>query len=158
MSRLARIVVPGVPHYVAQRGNRDLEVFFGEADYQRYLADVAEACAKAGTAVWAYCLLPNRVHFILLPRSADGLPPPWPSRTAVTRDGSTAGRAGTAISGRSVSNPSRSTRAGSATSPATSSRVPCGPAWRAAPSPGPGRAPAPIWPAPTTAWSRSLRS
>ena len=73
MTRLARIVVPGVPHYITQGGNRDLEVFFGEADYQHYLADVAAACAKAGTAVWAYCLLPDRVHFILLPQTADGL-------------------------------------------------------------------------------------
>ena len=73
MSRLARIVVPGLPHYVAQRGNRDLEVFFGEGDYQAYLADLAASCAKAGAQVWAYCLLPSLVQLILLPHGADGL-------------------------------------------------------------------------------------
>ncbi len=42
MSRLARIVVPGVPHHVTQRGNRGLETFFSEADYQAYVALMAE--------------------------------------------------------------------------------------------------------------------
>ena len=73
MSRLARVVIPGVPHFVAQRGNRDLEVFFNEGDYQTYLASLEASCVKAGTQIWAYSLLPNRVLFILLPRGSDGL-------------------------------------------------------------------------------------
>ncbi len=73
MSRLARVVVPGVPHYVIQRGNRDLEVFFAEADYQAYLVDLEVSCGKAGTQVWAYGLMPSRVEFILLPGDEDGL-------------------------------------------------------------------------------------
>lgn len=73
MTRLARVVVPGLPHFVAQRGNRDLEVFFTEGDYQAYLADLEVSCAKSGTQVWAYALLPSRVAFILLPGHRDGL-------------------------------------------------------------------------------------
>ena len=33
MSRLARIVVPGAPHHVTQRGNRRQPVFFEDGDY-----------------------------------------------------------------------------------------------------------------------------
>jgi putative transposase len=32
MARLARVVIPHVPHHVTQRGNRRLPVFFGEDD------------------------------------------------------------------------------------------------------------------------------
>ncbi len=73
MARLARIVAPGLPHHVTQRGNRGLETFFSEADYQAYLGLLAESCAKAATEVWAYCLMPNHVHLILVPSHPDGL-------------------------------------------------------------------------------------
>jgi putative transposase len=73
MARLARIVAPGLPHHVTQRGNRRLETFFSEADYQAYIELLAESCAKAATEVWAYCLMPNHVHLILVPSHPDGL-------------------------------------------------------------------------------------
>ena len=73
MARLARVVVPGVPHHVTQRGNRRLETFFEAADYKAYLELMAESCAAARVAVWAYCLMPNHVHLVLVPRDADGL-------------------------------------------------------------------------------------
>ncbi len=73
MARLARVVAPGLPHHVTQRGNRRLETFFSEADYQAYLGLLAESCAKAATEVWAYCLMPNHVHLILVPSHPDGL-------------------------------------------------------------------------------------
>ena len=38
MPRMARVVVPGVPHHVTQRGNRREDVFHTDADRQRYLA------------------------------------------------------------------------------------------------------------------------
>ena len=68
MARLARLVVPGIPHHVTQRGNRRETTFFEDADYRLYRDLLAEAAAKAGAAVWAYCLLPNHVHVILTPR------------------------------------------------------------------------------------------
>jgi putative transposase len=73
MPRLARLVVPGVPHHVTQRGNRRLPTFFGEGDYALYRHLIREGCAKAGTAVWAWCLMPNHVHLILVPSAEDGL-------------------------------------------------------------------------------------
>ncbi len=73
MARLARVVVPGMPHHVTQRGNRSQRTFFGNDDYRSYRALLAEHCAKAGVAVWAYCLMPNHVHLVLVPEQVDGL-------------------------------------------------------------------------------------
>ncbi len=73
MARLARVVIPGVPHHVTQRGNRRLGVFFEDSDYEAYLALLRAWCAKAGTEIWAYCLMPNHVHLILTPSNPDGL-------------------------------------------------------------------------------------
>lgn len=73
MARLARVVVAGVPHHVTQRGNRRQAVFFSDEDYLAYRALLAEGCRAAGVDVWAYCLMPNHVHLILVPSQADGL-------------------------------------------------------------------------------------
>ena len=73
MARLARIVVPDVPHHVTQRGNRRLDVFFGEDDYAAYVDLVSQACKAEDVTCLAWCLMPNHVHLILVPRSADGL-------------------------------------------------------------------------------------
>ena len=72
MARLARVVVPELPHHVTQRGNRRQQTFFGDADDQAYKDLVAKHCGKAGVAVWAYCLMPNHVHLILVPGSLEG--------------------------------------------------------------------------------------
>lgn len=67
MARLARAVVPGIPHHITQRGNRRQEVFFGADDYGFYRGALAERCADEGVEVLAYCLMPNHVHLILVP-------------------------------------------------------------------------------------------
>lgn len=73
MTRLARVVAPGVPHHVTQRGNRRQTTFFNDADYAAYLDLLAEQLAGAAVALWAYCLMPNHVHLILVPETEDGL-------------------------------------------------------------------------------------
>lgn len=73
MARLARIVVPGVPHHVTQRGNRRQPVFFGESDYRAYLSLLAKHARAAGVGIWAWCLMPNHVHLMLTPSEPDGL-------------------------------------------------------------------------------------
>jgi REP-associated tyrosine transposase len=73
MPRAPRLVLPGIPHHVTQRGSRRQPTFFSDADYARYLALLRYWCAKSGTAVWAWCLMPNHVHLILVPARADGL-------------------------------------------------------------------------------------
>ena len=73
MARLPRVVIPGIPHHITQRGNRRERVFFEDADYQLYLDLLTDAAAGAQTAIWGYCLMPNHVHIIAVPRDEDGL-------------------------------------------------------------------------------------
>jgi putative transposase len=73
MARLARAVFPGVPHHVTQRGNGRARTFFGDGDYQLYRSLLTANCAAAGVAVWAWVLMPNHVHLILVPSDEDGL-------------------------------------------------------------------------------------
>ncbi|HEV7658466.1 MAG TPA: hypothetical protein VGO55_01345 [Allosphingosinicella sp.] len=73
MPRTARLVVPDAPHLVTQRGDRGRRVFFSDADYGLYLDLLGEACGEAGTAIWAWCLMPDRVHLVLVPAHVDGL-------------------------------------------------------------------------------------
>lgn len=73
MARLARVVVPGAPHHVTQRGNRRQQTFFCDDDYGLYRDLIAGSCRKADVEVWAYCLMPNHVHLILTPQTEDGL-------------------------------------------------------------------------------------
>ena len=73
MSRLARMVVPGLPHHVTQRGNRREAVFFEDGDQQIYCDMLAEQARKFSVEVWAYCLMPNHVHLVLTPHGEDGM-------------------------------------------------------------------------------------
>ena len=62
-----------MPHHVTQRGNRRQQTFFGEEDYQHYLELIWRFCRAEQVAIWAYCLMPNHVHLIVVPRSAESL-------------------------------------------------------------------------------------
>jgi putative transposase len=73
MARLARVVAPGFPHHITQRGNRGQPTFFCDEDYQSYLELMGQWCAAHQVEILAYCLMPNHVHLIAVPRSADGL-------------------------------------------------------------------------------------
>ena len=73
MPKMARLVVPGYPHHVTQRGSRRQTTFFGEPDYKTYVNLLASHRVAAGVEVWAYCLMPNHVHLVLVPREADSL-------------------------------------------------------------------------------------
>lgn len=73
MARLPRVVLPGIPHHVTQRGNRREPTFFEDGDYELYLDLLSEAAARSGVAIWSYCLMPNHVHIVAVPRDEDGL-------------------------------------------------------------------------------------
>lgn len=73
MPRTARVVVPGVPHHVTQRGNRGQDVFFAADHRERYLGWLAHYSQRYGLKVWAYCLMTNHVHFVVVPRAEDSM-------------------------------------------------------------------------------------
>jgi putative transposase len=65
--------VPGLPNHVTQRGNRRQETSLSGADYLLYRNLMAEWCEREGVEIWAYCLMPNHVHLIAVPESAEAL-------------------------------------------------------------------------------------
>jgi putative transposase len=73
MARLARIVIPGIPHHVTQRGNGRQQTFFCEDDYAFYCNLLRIYCAEHKVAIWAWVLMPNHVHLILVPETKDSL-------------------------------------------------------------------------------------
>ena len=73
MPRIARIVIPGLPHHVTQRGNRREPIFFEVGDQDVYCDLIAAELRKYGVEVWAYCLMPNHVHLVLVPKDDIGL-------------------------------------------------------------------------------------
>ena len=121
--------LPGIPHHVTQRGNRRQPTFFAMLTIALYLGLLRHWCAKSGTEVWAWCLMPNHVHLVLVPAGADGL------RAALAqahrRYTSEINRAG-GLAGPSLAEPLRFLPDGGGASP-------CLPALCRA-QPGPGRA------------------
>ena len=73
MARMARVVIPNYPHHVTQRGKRRQKTFSCEDDYRYYIELISEFGRRSGTEVWAYCLMPNHVHLVMVPGEEDGL-------------------------------------------------------------------------------------
>ena len=73
MSRIARVVIPGLPHHITQRGNRREDVFSDDADRQAYLNGIRQAFRAYSVRVWAYCFMSNHVHFVAVPEQDDSL-------------------------------------------------------------------------------------
>lgn len=73
MARQARIVLADAPHHVTQRGNRGEKIFFEKADFETYIDLLREQCDDKNVAILSYCLLPNQIHLIAVPRSESAL-------------------------------------------------------------------------------------
>ena len=73
MPRIARIVVPGQPHHVTQRGNNRQDVFFVDDDRRVYLELLHDHADRFGLSVLGYCLMTNHVHIVGTPAREDSL-------------------------------------------------------------------------------------
>jgi len=67
MPRVARIVVPGWPHHLIQRGNNREKIFFDDEDRKCYLELIKHYIEKWKCYVYAYCLMPNHIHLLVEP-------------------------------------------------------------------------------------------
>mgnify|MGYP001610262923 FL=1 len=73
MPRSARLVAQGLPHHIIQRGNRRQKVFLNENDKYAYLELLHEQKLKYNLKIWAYCLMDNHVHLIVVPEKEENL-------------------------------------------------------------------------------------
>ncbi|MFH0883552.1 MAG: transposase [bacterium] len=65
--------MPGLPHHVTQRGNRRLQTFFNDDDYHFYKRLLSTFSKRTETSIIAWCLMPNHVHVIAVPKTEEGL-------------------------------------------------------------------------------------
>jgi len=72
MVRLARVVAPGYPHHITQRGNRRQQTFFQMKIIKPIIDRMTEWCNYFYVDMWSYCLMPNS-HLIAVPATSQGL-------------------------------------------------------------------------------------
>ena len=73
MPREARIVIPGVAHHVVQRGHNRQVVFAADQNFQFYLENLTELKGELDARLYAYCLMTNHVHLLLMPAQGQTL-------------------------------------------------------------------------------------
>ena len=73
MPRITRAVIESLPYHITQRGNRREDIFFEDGDRKKYLEWLQEYSNKHGLKIWAYCLMTNHVHLVVVPQYKDSL-------------------------------------------------------------------------------------
>lgn len=73
MARLPRLVVPGQPHHVMQRGNDRQLIFRDIEDYEAFLRWLGAAAKQFQVAIHAYVLMSNHLHLLVTPADDRGL-------------------------------------------------------------------------------------
>lgn len=67
MPRQPRMMIPGVPLHVVQRGINRGAIFLDDVDRHTYMRLLCEACSEQRVAVHAFVLMSNHVHLLLTP-------------------------------------------------------------------------------------------
>jgi putative transposase len=73
MPRIARIVIPNVPHHITQRGNNKQDVFFVDDDKAAFLGILKVQSITFGLTIEGFCLMTNHIHIIATPQKEDSL-------------------------------------------------------------------------------------
>ena len=72
MPRRPRVILPGIPLHIIQRGNNRQACFYTNEDYRAYLEWFREYAKRSHCAVHAYVLMTNHVHLLVTPQTKDG--------------------------------------------------------------------------------------
>ncbi|MFH2138980.1 MAG: transposase [Candidatus Omnitrophota bacterium] len=65
MARPIRILFKGAYYHVINRGHRKAEIYLEEADYQKFIKIIKEACEIYKVKIVAYCLMTNHYHILV---------------------------------------------------------------------------------------------
>jgi putative transposase len=71
--RTARVVLEGIAHHVTSRGNFRYNVFIDDTDRLKYLKLLDEYSKEYALSLYAFCLMDNHVHLIVVPERPDSL-------------------------------------------------------------------------------------
>ena len=70
---MKRITIAGLPHHVIQRGLHGRKTFLSDKDYAVYLEIMSDCSRRHGLEIWSYCLMPDHVHLIAIPKEKKSL-------------------------------------------------------------------------------------
>ncbi len=73
MPRIARGLGDKLIYHVLNRGNAKQEIFHKNQDYTAFIALMKEAKSRYSIKLFAYCLMPNHFHMIVMPLQAKEL-------------------------------------------------------------------------------------
>lgn len=73
MPRIARGLADGFIYHVLNRGNGKQEVFHKNQDYKAFVELMEEAKSRYSIKIFAYCLMPNHFHMMIMPIQAEEL-------------------------------------------------------------------------------------
>ena len=73
MPRILRGLVDSSVYHVINRGNGGQVVFCKDKDYEAFIGVMEEAKARYSVKIFAYCLMPNHFHMVLMPAKAEHL-------------------------------------------------------------------------------------
>jgi len=65
VARKLRIQFPGAIYHVMSRGDHRQNIVRDDQDRNRFIETLAQACAKTGWQVHAFCLMPNHFHIVV---------------------------------------------------------------------------------------------
>ncbi len=65
MARKSRLHFPGAVYHVSLHGNGKQQIFLDDTDRTRFLLLMQEGIEKFGHRIYAYCLLPTRLHLVI---------------------------------------------------------------------------------------------
>jgi putative transposase len=73
MPRISRGLVDDFIYHVLNRGNGGQTIFHKDKDYEAFINIIREARGHYKVKIFAYCLMPNHFHMILMPHHAEDL-------------------------------------------------------------------------------------
>ncbi|MBU4377436.1 MAG: transposase [Candidatus Omnitrophica bacterium] len=73
MPRIARGLADGLIYHVLNRGNGKQTIFHKDQDYRTFVELMKEAKKKYEIKIFAYCLMPNHFHIVMMPIRAGEL-------------------------------------------------------------------------------------
>jgi len=73
MARQPRLILPGYPHHIIQRGNNRQLTFHHRGDREWMLQLLQEYAEQEGVDIHAYVLMSNHYHLLATPRNDTGL-------------------------------------------------------------------------------------
>jgi putative transposase len=71
MPRTSRVVLPGVPLHITQRGVDRGPTFLAPEDHAYYRCILRDSAVRAGCLVHAYVLMDNHIHLLITPTDVD---------------------------------------------------------------------------------------